>query len=375
MKFSEVIGQSELKEKLIQSVKDNRVSHAQLFYGPSGTGKLALALSYAQYVACTDKQDNDSCGVCNSCKKYSKLIHPDLHFVFPVVTQKGKQSTSDSFISQWREKVVGNAYFTYESWLETINAENKQGSIYKDEAKEILRKLNLKTFESEFKVMIIWLPEKMNATAANKLLKIIEEPPQKTLFILISEHREEVLPTISSRTQPVKVRRLTNDEIATALNKREGIDLENALSISKLAGGSYIQALYHVKASESRTAHFNYFVKLMRLAYRRNVPELLDLAKEITDDGREKQKAFLSFCLKMIRENFILNNKVPELNMLLDHEQDFAKNFSKFITQSNVYKITEEIELAYYHISRNVSSRLVLTDLFFTIMQLLRVTE
>ncbi len=373
MKFSEVIGQEELKSKLIQSVKDNRVSHAQLFYGPSGTGKLAIALAYAQYIACTDKQENDSCGVCNSCKKYSKLIHPDLHFVFPVITQQGKQSISDSFINQWREKLIDNAYFTYESWLETIKAENKQGSIYKDEAKEILRKLNLKTFESEFKVMIIWLPEKMNTTAANKLLKIIEEPPQKTLFILISEHREEVLPTISSRTQPIKIRRLTNDEIATALNKRESIDLQRAMLISKLAGGSYIQALYHVQASESRTNHFNYFVKLMRLAYQRNVKELLDLAKDITDEGREKQKAFLSYCLKMIRENFILNNNVSELNMLLEPEQDFAKNFSKFITQANVYKITEEIEVAYYHISRNVNSRIVLTDLFFTIMQLLRV--
>jgi DNA polymerase-3 subunit delta' len=372
MKFSEIIGHEALKKRLINNVKEQRVSHAQLFYGPSGTGKLALALAYAQYVSCVNKQENDSCGECPSCKKYQKLIHPDLHFVFPVVSQQGKLSISDSYIAKWREKILDNPYFTYESWLDFIGAENKQGSIYKDEAKEVLHKLNLKTFEAEFKVMIIWLPEKMNQTVANKLLKIIEEPPQKTLFILVSDHREEILQTIISRTQPVKVARLKDEDIIKALCEKTKIEINHAEAISKLSGGNFILALSHVKASESRKRNFDFFVKLMRLAYQRNVLELLKWVKDISDEGREKQKAFLSYCLVMLRENFIMGQGVDNLNMMLTDESDFAQKFSAFITSNNIFDLVDAFEKAHYHIVRNVSARMVFTDLFFIIMDLLR---
>ena len=205
MFFKDIIGQEEVKQRLIKSVKEERISHAQLFSGPEGIGKFALALAYAQYVSCRDRGENDSCGKCPSCHKYQKLAHPDLHFVYPVYsTGSVKKPTSDDFIKQWREFVLANPYFTLQQWFSYINVENAQGMIYEAESASILRKLNLKSFESEFKVMIIWLPERMNAACSNKLLKMIEEPPSKTLFILITENEENIISTIRSRAQLVK---------------------------------------------------------------------------------------------------------------------------------------------------------------------------
>ena len=372
MQFKDIIGHVDIKKQLIKTVNEQRISHAQLFFGPSGTGKLALALAYAQYISCSNKQDSDSCGVCPSCKKYQKLIHPDLHFVFPVISQTGKLSVSDTYITQWREKVLENPYFNLESWLITLGSENKQASIFKDEARAILQKLSLKSFESEFKVMIIWLPEKMNNTVANKLLKIIEEPPQKTLFILISNQREEILPTISSRTQPIKISRLKPDDIASSLQHREGLSSERAFEISKLSGGSYIQALNHINTSQSRLDHFDSFVSLMRLAYQRKGLEVMDWAKTISREGREKQKSFLAFGLRMLRENFVIQQGIDKVNMLLEEEAGFAKKFSTFITPHNINQLSEAFEEAHYHITRNVNSQIVFTDLGFIVMQELR---
>lgn len=245
MLFREVVGQQKLKQRLIQSVKENRISHAQLFVGAEGCGSLALALAYAQYVSCENKQQEDSCGSCTSCTKYQKLIHPDLHFVYPVATTKSvtKDPVSDDFIKEWRECILSNPYLGLARWYEAIGVENKQGIINKFESAEIVRKLNLKTFEADYKVMIIWLPEKMNHVAANKLLKMLEEPPEKTLFLLVAENTSLMLQTILSRCQLIKVPKIDSDSMLKALVAKHNISEPTANSISKIANGNFLVAL------------------------------------------------------------------------------------------------------------------------------------
>jgi len=225
MFFRDVVGQKEVKRRLIKSVSEGRVSHSLLFTGPEGTGKLALALAYAQYISCRNRGEDDSCGTCPSCRKFQKLAHPDLHFVFPVFKTKNlKEPVSDDFISQWREFVLKSSYFTLNQWLAYLNVENAQGMIYQKESESILKKLNLKSFESEYKTMIIWLPEKMHSHCSNKLLKMIEEPPNKTLFLMITEDEEQVISTVRSRAQLLKVPAIDNVAMSEALGKLNGFD-------------------------------------------------------------------------------------------------------------------------------------------------------
>src|SRR5664279_501522 len=244
MNFSRIPGQKEIKEKLIRSVKEERVSHAQLFAGPEGCGSMALALAYAQYLSCENRNDHDSCGVCKSCVKYEKLIHPDLHFVFPVI--KGKKATdpvSDTYIEEWREFVNKSPYFSLNSWMDFIEVGNSQGMIFASEASEIIKKLSLKTFESDFKIMIIWLPEKMHQATANKLLKMIEEPPEKTLFILVSEEPDKVIPTILSRCQLVKIPSFLTPDVKKYLTEILNVPLEKAEDICRVSNGNITRAI------------------------------------------------------------------------------------------------------------------------------------
>jgi len=237
MFFRDIPGQKEIKESLIRTVREGRVSHAQLFYGPEGSGKLALALAYAQYISCTDQQENDSCGKCLSCIKYAKLVHPDLHFVFPATTPsatKSDETPVEKAIEKWREIILENPYFDQYQWYDRIGIENKQGLIGVKESAEIIRKLNMKPYESDFKILIMWLPERMNPTAANKLLKMVEEPPVGTVFLLVSEVHGEVLPTILSRTQLIKIPRLTDEDIRSALKVKT--ELTDELMIAALPG-------------------------------------------------------------------------------------------------------------------------------------------
>jgi len=244
MNFSQIPGQQELIGKLIRSVREERVSHAQLFTGPEGCGSLALALAYARYVSCENRTDHDSCGTCKSCVKYEKMIHPDLHFVFPVIrNKKDSEPVSDSFLPEWREFVKKSPFFTINSWLDSIEVGNAQGLIFSSEAAEIIKKLSLKTFESDFKIMIIWLPEKMHPSAANKLLKLIEEPPDRTLFLLVSDEPDKVLPTILSRCQLVRLPGFTNDEVRDYLIGKFNSDRKKASEIAGVANGNIIKAL------------------------------------------------------------------------------------------------------------------------------------
>ena len=372
MFFKDIIGQEEVKQRLIKSVKEERISHAQLFSGPEGIGKFALALAYAQYVSCRDRGENDSCGKCPSCHKYQKLAHPDLHFVYPVYsTGSAKKPTSDDFIKQWREFVLANPYFTLQQWFSFINVENAQGMIYEAESASILRKLNLKSFESEFKVMIIWLPERMNAACSNKLLKMIEEPPSKTLFILITENEENIISTIRSRAQLVKIPRIDNDSMRQVI--RSHVEDEGVVDeIVHLANGNYIKSLEFQNPNEDNLYYFTRFQELMRNAYKIDTLELIQWAEGLSTIGREKQKGFFLFALRLIREYFILNMKQPALNYLSKEEKGWGQKFSPFVNERNITKMNDEFELAFKHISSNGNPRIIFLDMSLKMAKLIR---
>ncbi len=372
MQFKDIIGQESIKNRFIQSVKDNRISHAQLLLGPEGCGKLALAIAYAQYISCENRGEDDSCGVCPSCVKYQKLIHPDLHFVFPVIkSTKFKDPVSDNYLPEWREIIAENPYFTPNYWYEFIGAEKKQGLIYAHESSEIIRKLNLKTYEAEYKVMIIWLPEKMNPVASNKMLKLLEEPPAKTLFLLVSENSGEIIQTILSRTQLVKIPKISESNLKAAIQSKYTLPEDELDMLIHLSDGNYVKALNNIDLTEDHKYHFELFTTLMRNCYLRKVLDLLKWVDEVSTLGREKQKAFLEYSLRMVRENFVLNIGEKDIVFLAKEEAEFSKKFSPFINEKNVMQITEEISNAHYHIERNGYSKIVLTDMILKLVKLI----
>lgn len=373
MQFKDVIGQVAIKKRLIDSVKDSRVSHALLFSGSQGTGKLAMALAYSQYLNCRNPSDTDSCGECPSCKKYQKLIHPDLHFVYPVVkSPKFKDPVSDNFIDKWREQVLKNPYFNINIWNGNIDVENSQAQIYVNESNEIIRKLNLKTYEAEYKVMIIWMIERMNVQCSNKLLKILEEPPPKTLFILITESDEQLLATIRSRTQLVKFPAIDQESMIKALEKNPDTEGKNLQGLAHLANGSYIAALDLLTPDEDTTAYFEQFTKIMRLTYKRDWMSIFDWVDEVSSTGREKQKSFLLYSMRMIRENFMLNLNQPQIVFLNGQEKSFSEKFSPFINERNILIFADELEKAYRDISQNGNPRIIFLDLSMKITKIIK---
>lgn len=384
MLFSEVIGQNDIKQRFIRSVQEGRIPHAQLLYGSAGVGKLALAIAYAQYICCENRSENDSCGVCPSCLKYNKYIHPDLHFVFPIIRPAGKTSTvCDDFLPLFREQLTASPYFSINDWYASMGDDNKQGVIYSNESQEIIRKLSLKTYESEYKVMIIWLPEKMNAECANKLLKILEEPPQNTVFLMVSNSPDEILTTILSRTQQIAVPKLNDADIVTKLLRNPEINItqHDALNIARISNGSYLSALAMLNEDDENKSGFERFVMIMRLAWqvgnRKDHASLKTLRKWSEDMaspsfGRERQKKFLTYAQHMTRENFIMNLKNSDLNYFSSYEADFSVKFSPFINERNVEDIMKEFELAERHIERNVNAKMVFFDLVLKIIMLLK---
>ncbi len=374
MLFNQVIGQNTIKKQLITSVQSGRIPHAQMFYGPEGCGALPLAIAYAQYIACLNPSENDSCGTCSSCKKFEKLIHPDLHFAFPVNTSKNvsKDPVSDDYLPIWREMITENPYFRSAQWFNYMGIENKQGIISKNESIAVMRKLNLKSFESEYKFLILWLPEKMNPTSGNMLLKLIEEPPQKTIFLLVSEIPEEVLITISSRSQPVKLSRLTGSEISNGLMKQYQIGKEQADNAAHLANGNYIAAHEAIETTEENNFNFERFTSLMRLCYSRNIPEVNNWVEVMAAIGREKLKSFFSYSLRLIRENFIMNLKNDKLIYLTIEEENFSKKFYPFINGRNILPVFNEFNASSADIERNANAKIVLFDMALKIVKLIR---
>ena len=375
MNFSQIPGQKEIKAKLLRSVKEERVSHAQLFTGPEGCGSMALALAYARYVSCENRTDYDSCGICKSCVKYEKLIHPDLHFVFPVI--KGKKATdpvSDNYLEEWREFVKRSPYFTLNNWMDSIEVGNAQGMIFASEASEIIKKLSLKTFESDYKIMIIWLPEKMHQATANKLLKMIEEPPEKTLFLLVSEEPDKVIPTILSRCQLVKVPSFNSSDIKKYLTDRFTIAPDKASDISRVSNGNITRAIELCENEDSSLANLERFKSLMRFAWKRDIVSIINWSEEISTTGREAQKNFISFSMRLLRENLMLslNQLKNSLVSLTGEEATFSENFHPFINQNNIYPLTEEFNLVYSHIESNGNAKIIFLDLALKVTRLIR---
>jgi DNA polymerase-3 subunit delta' len=375
MNFARIPGQKEIIEKLLRSVHEERVSHAQLFAGPEGCGSMALALAYASFISCENRTEYDSCGICKSCVKYEKMIHPDLHFVFPVI--KGKKATdpvSDNYLEEWRDFVIKSPYFTLNNWLDSIEVGNAQGMIFSSEATEILKKLNLKTFESDFKIMIIWLPEKMHLSTANKLLKMIEEPPEKTLFLLVSEEPDKVIPTILSRCQLVKIPSFRNIDIEKYLIQRFSISTGEAADISRVSNGNISRAIELCENRDTSLVNLDRFRNLMRYAWKSDINSIIAWSEEIATTGREAQKNFISFSLRMLRENIMLS--LGQLNnslvFLTGEEANFSGKFHPFINQKNIYPFTEEFNLVYSHIEANGNAKIIFLDLALKVTRLIR---
>ncbi len=371
MLFKDIYGQDSIKQTFIKAVSSNRLAHAILLYGPQGTGKLALAIALAQYVECQNKHDGEACGVCPSCKQFAKIAHPDLHFVFPI-TRSSDSTTCDNFLPEWRNQVQEFPYFNLEEWEKVISRDNKQSTIYTNESNEILKKLSAKSYESEYKIMIVWMPEKMQEDCANKLLKIIEEPPTKTLFILVSEDIEKILPTILSRTQKFFVPPLTEADIAQALGDKYDLPADKLSNISHIANGNLIKAINLIETSQEENEYFNLFVNIMRRSFLRDAHGMKAWADEISKIGRKKQIAFLRYAQTMIRENFILNLHESKLNYLTQEENNFSVRFSPFINEKNIYGFLSELDLAERHIEQNVQSKIVFFDFALKITMLIK---
>ncbi len=381
VQFKDIAGHENIKKKLIETVKKDRVSHAQLFLGNEGVGKMALALAYAQYVNCENPSDTDSCGECKSCKKMAKIAHPDLHFVYPVVrTPKFSKPVSVDFIDKWRIFLSNNKYLSYNDWLNFIGTDNLQGNIYAQESQGIIRIVNLKTFEAKYKILIIYMPEKMNIAASNKLLKAIEEPPPNSLFLLVSEDESQIITTIRSRTQLIKIDNFSPEDLFVELRKTNpNIDDEIIKDAAKISNGNFVYANQILQdqlnpEDSSRLKNFEYFTRLMRYTYSLKITEIITLNDELSKLGREKQKLFIDYSLRMIRENFILNKTGNNnLSYLAKNELDFSSKFNPFINQKNISQLYSEFNQAYMDIGRNASAKILFLDLMLKTAQLLKI--
>lgn len=367
MKFSDVIGHDDLKRRLSQQIDAGRISHAQLFSGAAGYGTLPLALAYVQYLFCPHRHDGDSCGVCPSCQQIASLAHPDLHFVFPVNKQNKKSGeviTSDMFLDLWRETwSESGGIFTPEEWYERLDlGKTMKGLITAKESEEIIRKLQFKSFSSDYKAVIIWLPEAMNQEAANKILKILEEPWEKTLFILVSERPDLLLQTITSRTQEVAV---SGIDVATleriALN--EGREQVEAHNMARLARGSVIElrALLRGQSDEARKLYFELFCRLMRLSYNDKHLELFEWADDMTALTREGQRQFFLNAVRLLRESYMIHAGLGSISYLWGEEADFCRKFAPYIGNQNIEFLVDEIETAMMQIAQNGAPRIVFT--------------
>ncbi|MBI4930579.1 MAG: hypothetical protein HY841_07445 [Bacteroidetes bacterium] len=364
MQFGNVIGQNEVKNRLVSSVQNGRVSHAQLFLGTEGSGALPLALAFAQLLLCKSKSKNDSCGKCSSCMKSEKLIHPDIHFVYPIALSKEVRMSTD-LAAEWREAFLQNPYLNLHDWFSYLSAENKQPVIGVEESAEILRKLSLTTYEGEFKIMIVWLPEKMNVQASNKLLKILEEPPDKTVFLLVSENEEALIRTIVSRTQLIKVNRIADEEIKLVLIERHNLTAADASRIVYLADGNFNSALKLISEKQEDNFYLHQFKEWMRMCFTVNITGIVSWVEEIANAkvGREKQKEFLSYGLNILRECLAGMYGDKKLLRVDGEELDFVQKLSTRLDGNTCKQLSDELNEAILHIERNGSGKIIFTDL------------
>lgn len=385
MFFRDIIGQESVKQRLISSVQDNRVSHAQLFLGQEGSGNLALALAYTRYVFCLSKGREDSCGTCSSCIKFNKYVHPDLHFMFPQVSKKvGKSESAQeevkvSVLAEWRQALLEHPYLNIHLWYEKIGVENKQGFISVDDVAEMTRLLSLKPVESTYKAVIIWLPEKMRVDAANKILKILEEPPQHTLFILVAENHDLLLSTVLSRVQLVKLNGLSEEQVVNALIETKGADYHKAVGAARVADGNYGLALdLALGEEEDHSGNGKLFIEWMRFCFQLQrdtsvTRDIISWVETLAATGREQQKGFLAYSLFMIRQAFLMNFAGENLVRLEEDELVFCRKFSPFVNSNNCERFTKEINDAYFQVERNANPKILFLHLSFTISRILQI--
>lgn len=372
MFFKDVIGQEQAKEHLLSLVHENRIPHAMLFTGTEGCGKMPLALAFARYVCCEHPGEHDACGQCQSCLMMNKYRHPDVHFAFPVVkTKPGRDTVCDDYISQWRETLMNPYRLTLREWMSQMGATTQQPQIFVHESNEIQRKLSHKSMMGGYKVMIIWLPEKMNQECGNKLLKLIEEPPAQTLFLLVTEAPDAVLPTIVSRTQRFNLPPVSEEKIAEWLETNYSLQKADAQDIAHRSKGSLVNAIDCIASDKEENEFFTLFTQLMRLSYARRIREMKAWSEQIAGMGRERQKNFLNYCQDMIRENFVYNFHTPDMNYMTPKERQFATRFSPFISEKNVIGIMDELNLAARHIEQNVNAKFVFFDFALKMIVLL----
>lgn len=376
MLFSDIIGHDETKQTLLRAVQSNHLAHALLFDGQAGSANLALALALATYVNCEDQQPDDACGRCASCVKMNKLVHPDLHFVFPVANLAGKGKTSEAFLADWRKFLLDSPFKTLPDWLDSLGADNKQGNISVEEARNILQKLSLKSYEGRYKIMVIWLPEFMNAASANALLKVLEEPPEQTLFLLATNQSDKLLITILSRTQRVSVRAFTDEEVAMYLRQQLNLAEGRARQLAFLADGNMADGLMlaRTEAREGEQANDRHvwFADWMRTCYRQDLIALVKHADQFDGYSKEKQKGLLEYGLRLCRDLFLWKQGAEALLRLPEEETVFVKNFSKVLTIAHIERIIADINEALYHLERNARAKMVVLDMSLTFTRLIR---
>ena len=373
MFFKDIIGQEAVKVHLRKAAQKGVVPHAQLFTERGGAGAFPLALAYARYLNCTDRTETDACGHCPSCVKFNELAHPDLHFVFPIVAKKEKKKeVCDDYLPEWRTFLKDNPYFGLDQWLDAMDAGNSQALIYSKESDEILRKLSLKIYEAAYRILMVWLPEKLHPTCANKLLKVIEEPPARTVILMVSELPDLILGTILSRAQRIPLPPIDDVAMAEALKSRFSLLTEDALQIAHLASGNYLKAVEAISLSEENQFYLEQFKGMMRNSWAKNVKGMKAMSELLAGIGRERQKRFLAYCQHLIRENFIYRFQAPEMTYMNYEETSFSVKFSPFINERKVFDIMDELDLAARHIEQNVNAKMVFFDLSLQLTVLIK---
>lgn len=376
MLFSGVIGQESVKERLRNMYNEYRIPHAMMFAGPEGAGALPLALAFASYINCTgDKSHGDACGVCPSCVKMSKLVHPDLHFSFPIVL-KSSSSVSSDYLTEWREMILRQPYFSYEQWGNEFG-EQKKPLIPVREAQQIHQSLRMSPYEGEFQIMLIWKAELMNDSAANRILKILEEPPSNTIFLLVSDNSTDILPTILSRTQVIGVSPIQQEDMKNYLMSSVGYDEQQALRVSHIAQGCMVKAQSIVKGSEVQKNNLDFFKELMRSCYsgKDNVPRMVTLCDSLQKKSREQVKNMLIYSLRMLRESFVMNLDNRTLNYVTEEEETFLSKFCPYIHLGNIMEMSEVFNEAIANIEQNGNVRIVMMDLQINLAALFRKTR
>ncbi len=364
MRFDEIIGQREAVGRLTEEADAGRLPHAILLCGPEGNGGMALALALADKLLSV----ND-----NGRAMVAKLQHPDLHMAFPIFKKdSSKPALCDDFLKKWREMVIDNPYFGYQEWMDAIGAENQQLMIYEPESDALTKKLSIRSSQGGYRVVIIWLPEKMNITCANKILKLLEEPPKGVVFVMVSEHPELLLETIRSRCQTISVPRLTTEDIEQALVSQHSLEQGQAHLIARSSYGNMTAALRNISDDSEQNMFFDLFVELMRLSYQRKVKEMKLWSEGVAGMGREKIKRFLNYCQHMLRENFMYNFHRQDLIYMNDREQEFAVKFAPFINENNVIGIMEELSLCMRDISQNANAKIVFFDFALKMIVLIK---